>query len=181
MSTQAPDLERLRYPVGRFDPKGELPANARGGALDSIAGTPDRFRKAIAGLTSEQLDTPYRDGGWTIRQVIHHVPDSHVNAYVRFKLALTEETPTIKTYDEAAWARLEDSRATPIESSLAMLESVHRRWDIVMRAMSDTDFGRRLNHPEWGNLDLNFMVRMYEWHGRHHAAHISALRHRMGW
>jgi len=180
-TTQPPDLEKLRYPVGRFDPKGELPAGARAAAIESIAGTPDRLRKSIAGLTAEQLDTPYRDGGWTVRQVIHHVPDSHVHAYVRFKLALTEDAPTIKTYDEAAWAKLEDSRATPIESSLALLDSIHTRWDILLRAMKDTDFSRSLNHPELGNLDLSFMVRMYEWHGRHHAAHITGLRHRMGW
>jgi hypothetical protein len=180
-STLTPDLERLRYPIGRFDPKAELPAAARGSAIESIAGTPARFRKAIAGLTETQLDTPYREGGWTIRQLIHHVPDSHLNAYVRFKLALTEEVPTIKPYDEAAWATLADSRSTPIETSLALLESIHTRWDIIMRSMSDSDFQRRFNHPEWGNLDLTWMVRMYEWHGRHHAAHITSLRQRLGW
>jgi hypothetical protein len=180
-STATPDLEKLRFPIGRFDPKGELAVGARPAALDSIAGTPARFRKAIAGLTDSQLDTPYREGGWTLRQVVHHVPDSHLNAYVRFKLALTEEIPTIKPYDEAAWALLADARTTPIETSLALLESVHTRWDIIMRSMSDADFGRRLNHPEWGNLDLHWMVRLYEWHGRHHAAHITSLRQRMGW
>lgn len=136
---------------------------------------------AIEGLNEQQLDTPYRVGGWTIRQVIHHVPDSHLNAYVRFKLALTEDAPAIKTYDEAAWATLPDAKTTPIETSLSLLEAIHVRWDIIMRSMSDSDFQRTINHPEWGNVDLNWMVRMYEWHGRHHSAHITSLRQRMGW
>ncbi len=180
-STPTPDLDRIRYPIGRFEPEGDLSPTLRTRALDSIAQTPERLRKAIDGLDGAQFDTPYRDGGWTVRQVIHHVPDSHLNAYVRFKLALTEDVPTIKAYNEAAWAMLADSRTTPLETSLQLLETVHVRWDIVMRAMSNADFGRRLQHPEWGSHDLNFMVRLYEWHGRHHTAHITALRQRMGW
>jgi hypothetical protein len=180
-TTETPDLEKLRYPIGRFDPKGELPSGLRAKALDSVAGTPARIRKAIADLSDQQLDTAYREGGWTIRQLVHHVPDSHLNAYVRFKLALTEDVPTIKTYDEAAWAKLADSKTTPIETSLTLLESVHVRWDILMRNMNDADFQRRINHPEWGLLDLNVVLRLYEWHGRHHAAHITSLRQRMGW
>lgn len=180
-STETPELEQLRFPVGRFDPKGSLTSHQRAQALDSIAGTPARMRAAIDGLSEEQLDTPYRDGGWTVRQVVHHVPDSHLNAYMRFKLTLTEETPLIKTYDEAAWATLQDSRDTPIEVSLTLLESLHERFDKLLRSMSDDDFERKLSHPEWGELDLSTMVRLYEWHGRHHAAHITALRQRMGW
>jgi len=182
MSTNStPGLEQLRFPIGRFDPDRELTAELRLAALDAIAATPARMRAAIEGLTPEQLDTPYRDGGWTVRQLVHHMPDSHVNAYVRFKLALTEDSPTIKTYDEAAWARLPDSTDTPIDVSLSFLEALHLRWDRLMRAMSPADFERTVQHPEWGNLDLNSMVRLYEWHGRHHAAHITSLRGRMGW
>lgn len=180
-STATPELEQLRFPVGRFDPKGSFTSHQREQALDSIAGTPARMRAAVAGLTPDQLDTPYREGGWTVRQVVHHVPDSHVNAYVRFKLALTEDAPLIKTYEEAAWAELADSKDTPIEVSLTLLESLHSRWDRLLRSMSDDDFQRKLQHPEWGELDLNTMTRLYEWHGRHHPAHITALRARNGW
>jgi hypothetical protein len=179
--TSTPELEQLRFPVGRFDPKGSFTSHQRAEALDSIATTPARMRAAVDGLTEDQLDTPYRDGGWTVRQVVHHVPDSHMNAYVRFKLALTEDTPLIRTYEEAAWARLADSRDTPIDVSLSLLDTLHIRFDKVLRAMSDDDFQRKLQHPEWGDLDLSIMVRLYEWHGRHHVAHIASLRDRNGW
>jgi DinB superfamily len=180
-SDSSAELERIRYPIGRFDPKIELAPGQRPSVLESIAGAPARMRAAIDGLDDRQLDTPYRDGGWTVRQLVHHVPDSHMNAYIRYKWTLTEALPTIKTYDEAAWARLPDSRETPIEASLALLESLHLRWDVLMRSMSDADFARRMNHPEWGPVDLNVVTRMYDWHGRHHAAHITALRGRMNW
>jgi hypothetical protein len=180
-STETPDLERLRYPIGRFDLDGSVAPGQRQSLIDSIAATPSRMRAAVAGLDDERLDTSYRDGGWSIRQLVHHVPDSHLNAYLRFKLALTEETPTIRTYDEAAWAKLPDSRSTPIDVSLMLLESMHTRWDTLLRNMSASDFDRRLQHPEWGELDLNTMLRLYEWHGRHHVAHITGLRVRMGW
>lgn len=181
MSETSSQLDALRYPVGRFDPKGTIPAGERARFLDSIASTPARLRAAVAGLTDRQFDTPYREGGWTVRQLVHHVPDSHLNAYVRFKLALTEENPTIKTYDEAAWAELDDSRTTPVEVSLKLLEKLHDRWDRLLRSMDDADFERTLEHPEWGALELSFMVRLYEWHGRHHVAHVTRLRERMGW
>jgi uncharacterized damage-inducible protein DinB len=180
-STATPDLEQLRFPVGRFDPKASFTSHQRAQALDSIASTPARMRQAVAGLSDEQLDTPYREGGWTVRQVVHHVPDSHMNAYVRFKLALTEETPLIKTYEEAAWAKLADSRDTPTEVSLSLLDALHVRFDKVLRSMTDDDFQRKLQHPEWGDLELSTMVRLYEWHGRHHVAHITQLRDRNGW
>jgi len=180
MSTDTPDLERLRYPVGRFDPAGGVAPGRRSALLDSIASTPARMRAAIAGLDDSGLDSPYRDGGWSVRQLVHHVPDSHLNAYIRFKWTLTEQEPVIKTYDEAAWARLPDSAATPIAVSLLLLESVHARWDVLLRSMSDADFAKKLNHPEWGLFDLDTMVRMYEWHGRHHIAHITGWRARAG-
>ena len=174
--------ERLRFPLGRFDPKAPSPdAAARAAAIASIAATPARMRSAVAGLTAAQLDTPYREGGWTARQVVHHVPDSHMNAYVRFKLTLTEDKPAIKSYREAEWAKLADTRDAPIETSLMLLEALHTRWDALLRSMSDAQFARTMIHPEWGELDLGFMLRLYEWHGRHHPAHITGLRNRMGW
>ena len=178
MSTTTADL---RYPVGRFDPAAEVPHEQRTALIDSIAATPARLRAAVAGLDQAQLDTPYRDGGWTVRQLVHHVPDSHLNAYVRFRLALTEDTPAIKTYDEKLWAELPDVRIVPIETSLTLLAAVHERWDAVLRAMNAGDFERRLRHPEWGEVTLGMMLRLYEWHGRHHVAHATALRERMGW
>lgn len=139
------------------------------------------MRASIAGLNSEQLSTPYREGGWTVRQVIHHVPDSHMNAYVRSKLALTETDPTIKPYDEAAWAELVDSRDTPVDVSLALLEALHVRWVTVLRAMSAADFARPFRHPELGPVPLEKNLALYAWHGKHHTAHIVNLRERMQW
>ena len=150
--------------------------------ISTIARTPDDMRSAVAGLTPDQLDTPYRPEGWTVRQVVHHVPDSHLNAYTRFKLALTEDTPTIKPYDEARWAELSDSHDTPIETSLTLLRALHDRWVRLLRAMKADDFLRRLNHPEWeAPLSLDAMLALYAWHGPHHVGHITSLRRRMGW
>jgi hypothetical protein len=175
------ELEPLRFPIGRFDPAPSLAPGDRPDLLDSIAATPARLRAAVDGLTEPQLDTPYRPGGWSVRQLIHHVPDSHLNAYVRFKWTLTEDRPLIKTYHQAGWAELPDSRDTPIAVSLTLLEALHTRWDHLLRAMTDADFARTLQHPEWGSIDLNTTTRLYEWHGRHHTAHITALRQRMRW
>lgn len=149
--------------------------------IDQIAAVPARMREAISGLTPKQLDTPYRDGGWTVRQVVHHVPDSHLNAYTRFKLALTEDVPTIKPYDEARWAELPDSSDTPIDTSLTMLGALHDRWVRLLRLMSDAEFQRKLNHPENGTMSLDTVLALYAWHGRHHVAHITSLRERQGW
>jgi hypothetical protein len=171
----------LSYPVGRFERPESLTDAQRRAAIDSIADAPARFRAAVTGLDDAQLDTPYRPDGWTVRQVIHHVPDSHMNALVRFKLALTEDHPTIKPYDEGAWAKLEDSRSTPIETSLSLLDHLHDRLGRVLRAMTPADFARTLNHPENGTLTLDQMLALYEWHGRHHTAHVTRLRERNGW
>jgi uncharacterized damage-inducible protein DinB len=171
----------LRYPVGRFRRPESLDEAQRRRAIDAIAATPAQLRAAVKGLTDAQLDTPYRPDGWTVRQVVHHVPDSHMNAYVRFKLALTEDEPIIKPYEEARWAELADSRETPIETSLLLLERLHERWVILLRSMSANDFARRLLHPETGIQRLDQVLALYEWHGAHHVGQITSLRERMGW
>lgn len=170
-----------RYPIGRFDRPAQLNDRDRAAATDVIAGTPAALRAAVAGLTPAQLGTPYRDGGWTVRQVVHHVPDSHLNAYIRLKLALTEDNPTIKPYDEAAWAVLPDVATVPIDVSLTLLEAVHTRWVALLRTMVPALWARTFNHPEMGIMRLDQFAAMYAWHGRHHVAHVTALRERMGW
>jgi uncharacterized damage-inducible protein DinB len=171
----------LRYPIGKMERKPSLNPDERDKAISQIAETPGRLREAVAGLSHEQFDTPYRPGGWTVRQVVHHLPDSHLNAYVRFKLGLTENEPTIKPCNEARWAELADSRDTPLEISLSLLESLHHRWDVLLRSMRPEDFARRVRHPEMGEMTLDTALTIYSWHGRHHVAHITALREREGW
>lgn len=176
-----PAMSDLRYPIGTFVKPDSLTSAERASAIEAIAETPAHLREAVRGLTESQLDTPYRDGGWTVRQVIHHVPDSHLNAYIRFKLALTEDSPIIKPYDESAWAQLADTFSTRVETSLTMLDTLHERWINLLQAMKPADFGRKLVHPERGPLDLDQMLAMYAWHGRHHVAHVTGLRQRNGW
>jgi len=171
----------LSYPVGRFQKETNLTAERRQALIDAIARLPLDMRAAVNGLSDQQLDTPYRPGGWTVRQVIHHVPDSHLNAYIRFKLALTESEPTIKPYDEKQWAELADVKLTPIEVSLSLLENLHARWTLLLRALSSAAFSKTFRHPEIGLLTLDTQLGLYEWHGRHHLAHITSLRARMGW
>jgi len=169
-------MEDMRYPVGRFEPtEGNFEAR-----LKEIDELPAKLRAAVAGLDNSQLDTPYRDGGWSVRQVVHHVADSHMNGYTRCKLALTEDNPTIKPYDESEWANLADSKL-PIEASLPILDCVHERWTAVWRAMSEADFSKTFVHPEHGKRTLDWLLSMYSWHSRHHVAHIVNLRNRMGW
>jgi hypothetical protein len=174
-------MKDLRYPIGKFQWKGSLTEAERAEAINQIAEAPARLREAVKGLAAEQLDTPYRPEGWTVRQVVHHLPDSHLNAYVRFRLALTEDHPTIKTYDQELWAGLVDARTAPTEASLKLLEGLHERWVSLLRSMSAADFARTLNHPEHGTVGLDWMLGLYAWHGRHHLGHISALRERQGW
>ncbi|MEW6210126.1 MAG: YfiT family bacillithiol transferase [Acidobacteriota bacterium] len=171
----------LRYPIGPFKMKDRITESEREQYIEEIAATPARLSAAVEGLSAEQLDTPYRPGGWTVRQVVHHVPDSHINSYCRFKLALTEDEPTIKLYDEARWAELQDSQETPIEVSLALLENLHRRWVTLLRSLKGEDFNRAFRHPELGLVRLDQNVSLYAWHGPHHTAQIVALRNRMGW
>jgi hypothetical protein len=154
----------------------------RRAAIGELAALPGRMREAVAGLTDAQLDTPYRPGGWTVRQVVHHVPDSHVHAYIRLKLALTEDSPTIKPYDEKTWAQLADSRL-PVEVSLTLLDSVHARWVALCRDLKASDWARTFNHPEYpdGLRTIDWLVQVYAWHSNHHLAHITSLRKREGW
>ena len=170
----------LRYPVGRFTP-GPPSAARRAADIADIAALPDTIRAAVAGLDDRQLDTNYRPEGWTVRQVVHHLADSHMNALIRLKLALTEDNPTIKPYDENAWATLADMRL-PIDVSLAVIDGLHRRWDTLNAALKDADYGRTFVHPEHGKtFTLDWLLQNYGWHSRHHVAHITALRAREGW
>jgi hypothetical protein len=196
-----------RFPIGKYAPPENITPEVRAQWIAEIAAAPKNFRAALDGLNDDQLDTPYRDGGWSLRQVAHHVPDSHMNAYIRFKWALTEDFPTIKAYDEAAWANLADVENTPTETSLSLLDSLHSRWVVLLENMSDADFKRAYLHPEFlpenfhpgdaAGLDLEMLetagplppyifllervLGLYAWHGKHHTAHITALRDRLGW
>ena len=171
----------LRYPIGEFQEPKRFSADDRQRSIKIIEETPAKMRAAVRGLSEKQLDTPYRPGGWSVREVIHHVPDSHLNAYIRFKLALTEDVPTIKPYDEQAWAKLEDSKVTPIETSLTILDSVHARMTILLKSLKAEDFSRKFNHPERGAMTIDSLLALYAWHGPHHVAHITELRKREGW
>lgn len=170
-----------RYPIGKFEPPKEVTPALRQQAMQAIAETPAKLRAAVKGLNDSQLDTPYREGGWTVRQVIHHVPDSHMNAYVRWRLALTEHEPTIKPYEEARWAELADAKTAPVEISLALLEPLHDRWMRLLRSLGPADFAKTLRHPEHGVRTLDWMLFLYAWHGAHHTAHIINLRQQKGW
>ena len=174
-------MNDLRYPIGKFTYDGPLTEDQMRTFLDDIAHAPAKLRAAVQGLSDARLDTPYRPGGWTVRQVVHHVPDSHLNAYVRFKLALTEEVPTIKPYAEDRWAELPDTKATPIETSLTLLDSLHDRWARLLRSLKPEDWKRTFRHPDLGTMSLEKTLALYAWHGCHHVAHITALRSREGW
>jgi uncharacterized damage-inducible protein DinB len=170
-----------RYPVGNFAMPTDITPALRQSAIEQIASTPGNMRAAVAGLTDAQLETPYREGGWTVRQVVHHVADSHMNAYVRLRLALTETEPTIKAYQEADWARLEDAQHAPVEISLKLLEPLHDRWVRLLRTVTPEQFGRPLRHSESGLKNVDWLLFLYSWHGRHHTAHITELRKQKGW
>jgi hypothetical protein len=171
----------LSFPIGEFKFAAPLTSDQRMALIDKIAETPLRMRAAVAGLTAAQLDTPYRPEGWTVRQVVHHVPESHMNSYIRFKLAITEEEPTIKPYFEDRWAKLDDANQAPIGLSLDLLEALHGRWVWFLRSLKDADFQRTFHHPELGAVSLDKNIALYAWHGQHHVAHITSLRDRMGW
>ena len=164
-----------RYPIGPFTFEGAVTAGRRTAWIDEIAGTPAALRTALAGLDEATLETPYRPGGWTVRQVAHHLPDSHLNAVGRFRLALTEDRPTIKPYDEAAWAELADARTAPVELSVQLLAALHERWVRLLRSLSAADFAREYVHPEGGPVSLDRVLALYAWHGRHHVAQIRGV------
>jgi hypothetical protein len=175
------ELDDLRFPIGRFSPPASTLPGVRAAHIRTLGLLPERLRAAVAGLDDLQLDTPYREDGWTVRQVVHHLADSHANAYIRFKLALTEDWPTIKTYDEAAWANLPDSRWLPVDGSLAFVEALHGRWVALLEALTEEDFRKGYTHPELGRQNLAKALALYDWHSRHHTAHITSLRARQGW
>lgn len=175
------ELDEIRYPIGRFTAPASSLAGIRAAHIQTLRMLPERLTAAVSALSDPQLDTPYRNGGWTVRQVVHHVADSHANSYVRFKLALTEDWPTIKPYDEAAWAELADSRWLPVDVSLSFLAALHQRWVALLESLSDDDFRRGYCHPESGRQSLAQVLALYDWHSRHHTAHVVNLRARMGW
>jgi len=170
-----------RYPIGKFSYTTSPSDIQRQELIGKIEHAPVALRSAVYGLSPQQIDTPYREGGWTVRQLVHHVPDSHLNAYVRFKLALTEDSPTIKTYMENLWAETPDNKSTPVEVSLTLLESLHARWVRLLRSLSADDWKRTFRHPELGDMPLEKNLALYAWHGEHHVAHVTELRKRMGW
>ena len=170
-----------RYPIGKFDQNINVTKEMRGEFINTIEALPSQLRKEVENLSEQQLDTPYREGGWTIRQVVHHIPDSHINSYVRFKLALTEDNPEIKTYEEHLWAELQVTFNTPIEVSLNLLESLHKRWAILLNSLSVEQFEKTFQHPDWGNITLSKTLALYAWHCKHHLAHITKLKKKMGW
>ncbi len=171
----------LSYPIGRFDFHQTISPSQYPALIREIAAAPALYRDAVRGLDDSQLDTPYRPGGWTVRQTVHHVADSHMNSFIRLRLALTEPEPTISAYDEKAWAELYDSRTAPVEFSLQLIENLHARWVALLETLSPDDFARSFRHPERGLVRLDTNLALYVWHGRHHAAHITALRERNGW
>lgn len=162
-----------RYPIGRFDPTAVPSSDAIQEAVTDIRALPERLKEALAALPEGALDTPYRPGGWTIRQLVHHVADSHLNAYARLRLTLTEDTPVIRAYDEKTWAELPDAKTGPVEVSIHLLEAIHRRWSMLLETLSEPDFARPLQHPEIGTLTAGQLTALYGWHSRHHVAHIT--------
>ena len=178
MATASPELS---YPIGKFKPEGPLTFAQREHLIGEIEQAPTRLQDAVKGLSDARLDTPYREGGWTVRQVVHHLADSHMNGYARFRLALTEDEPTIKPINQAHWAELADAKTGPIEPSLALFESLHRRWVMLLKSLQSADFARAFRHPERGLMTLDQSLALYAWHGRHHVAHITSLSERLGW
>jgi hypothetical protein len=174
-----PDLDH-RYPIGKFTPPDSISKDELIGSIATLADLPSELRNAVKGLAYEQLNTPYRDGGWTVRQLVHHVADSHMNAFIRVRLALTEDWPVIKTYNEKAWATLHDSTA-PIEWSLELIESLHARWVMLLQSLDDVQWQRGFRHPENGPQSIELATLVYGWHSRHHVAHIGHLRAAKAW
>ena len=179
----SPQMQEIdpRYPIGRFKRPEPISHQERTAAIAAIAAMPGQLRNAVQGLDREQLDTPYREGGWTVRQTVHHVADSHMNAFMRLRLALTEDWPTIKPYDEKVWAALADSTGAPVGWSLDLLESLHARWVMVLDSLTPEQWTRGFKHPENGPMSIEVATVMYAWHSKHHVAHITRLREQKGW
>jgi len=180
-TTDASVTEELRYPIGRYRPPEAIGAGDRAAWIREIEVMPENLRRAVAGLNDAQLETPYRPGGWTVRQVVHHYADSHLNSYSRFRWAVTEDLTTVKTYDEAAWAELADAKTAPVELSLALIEPLHARWTLLLRSFGEAEFARKMKHPDWGAVSVEWLLGQYAWHCQHHVAHINKLRDREGW
>ena len=174
-------IESLKYPIGRYQAPATIDEAQRKEWMKQISLLPSELSAAVSGLNDEQLDTPYREGGWTVRQVVHHVADSHMNSYIRFRWAMTEDKPVIKAYEEGLWAELPDARTLPVGVSLELLDGMHRRWTALLESMSEGDYARCLIHPASGEHTLGKMLGLYAWHGQHHTAHVLRLRERMGW
>jgi uncharacterized damage-inducible protein DinB len=181
MSPQAAELALLRYPIGSPRRADSFTAQERSAAIEGIRQLPQSLRSAVAALSEEQLETPYRPGGWTVRQLVHHVADSHMNAYVRVRLGLTEDWPTIVPYQENRWAQLEDASTGAVLTSLDLLQALHTRWAQLFASLHEQDWKRGYVHPENGRETLERVVVLYDWHGRHHTAHVTQLLARMGW
>jgi hypothetical protein len=175
------DLEQLKYPVGRYKAPDTISAEQRAAWIEEMAKLPQNLSNAVSGLTEDQLDTPYRPGGWTVRQLVHHLPDSHLNSYTRFRLALTEDSPVIKPYEEALWAELPDAKTAPVRPSLMLLEGLHGRFVLLLKSLTGADFAKTFRHPELGEKRLDWTLGLYAWHSLHHVAHINNLRSREGW
>ena len=174
--------DQVRYPVGGFGIDPEVTASKRRGWLQQMAEAPLRLAAAVRGLDDRQLGTPYREGGWTLRQVVHHLADAHLNGFARFKLALTEDHPPIKTYEESLWAETADGREAPVEASLQLLAALHQRWLILLESLSEAQFAAcAFSHPDRGLMTIDKAIQLYAWHGLHHTAHITGLRARQGW
>jgi len=170
------DIERMKYPIGKFDRKESITAEERAVLIANLKSFPQRLTTVVMELSEEQLDTPYRPQGWTVRQLVHHLADSHVNSYIRYRWTLTEDTPVIKAYDQSTWAELPDAKSAPIKFSLNMLKATHARWTLLLERMSASDFGKELSHPEWKrNLSLDDMTQLYSWHCDHHLAQTEGL------
>jgi uncharacterized damage-inducible protein DinB len=174
-------MSDLRYPIGKFSMPQSVSCDERDAHLFDLEQHPSELRAAVAGLSDAQLDTPYRPDGWTVRQVVHHLPDSHMNSYIRFKLAMTEDSPTIRPYEEDRWAELAEARSGPIALSLNLLETLHARWLVFLRSLNEREFQRTFVHPQFGPFRLEQALALYAWHGKHHVAHITALLSRQGW
>ena len=181
MTTEAAESAVLRYPIGGPSLSGPFSPEQRSAALDGIRQLPTNLGSAVAAFSEEQLETPYRPGGWTVRQLVHHIADSHMNAYVRVRLALTEDWPTIVAYQEARWADLEDARSAAVSSSLDLLQALHTRWVRLFASLGEPDWKRGYTHPQNGRQSVEQALMLYDWHGRHHTAHITQLSARMGW